>query len=173
MAGIIDATMSAVTSVMGGSFNQGAYELVIASKSDHTRASELLEGLVRNPPTIDPDWEDHVAPDLTLLDRRHIPNCPGCKWPVSLARPLGPCQRCGSAYDVLAMVFERHGPEALTPCYQTELPMANLSDEQVCDIAIDCTNCEYPLDGLGVRGTCPECGAWFDRRELFNGLLGQ
>ncbi|HSG64943.1 MAG TPA: hypothetical protein VLD39_08080 [Gammaproteobacteria bacterium] len=172
MAGVIDATMSAVTSVMGGSFNQGAYELVIASRSDEERAHELLETLKQNPPTIDPDWEEDVAPDLSLLDKKLIPDCPGCKWPVSVARPLGPCQRCGTKYDVLEMIFERHGPEALAACYETEAPMANLSDEQVCDIAIDCPSCDYPLDGLGVRGTCPECGAHFDRRELFNGLLG-
>lgn len=172
MAGVIDATMSAVTSVMGGSFNQGAYELIIASKSDDERARELLDQLKQNPPTIDPQWEDDVAPDLTLLDKKHIPSCPGCKWPVALARPLGPCQRCGTPYDVLAMVFERFGPEALSPCYETEPPMAHLSDEQVCDIAIDCPSCAYPLDGLGVRGNCPECGAAFDRRQLFNGLLG-
>ncbi len=172
MTGVIDATVSAVTSVMGGSFNQGAYELVIASKRDEDRARELLDGLKRNPPTIDPEWEDDVAPDLSLLDKKHIPSCPGCKWPVALARPLGPCQRCGTPYDVLAMVFDRHGPEALSPCYETEPPMAHLSDAQVCDIAIDCTRCAYPLDGLGVRGNCPECGAAFDRRQLFNGLLG-
>lgn len=172
MAGVIDATLSAVTTIMGGSFGRGAYELVIATKRDKERADELLEHFRKHPPAIDPDWEEDVAPDLSLLDKAHIPNCPGCKWPVSIARPLGPCQRCGTKYDLMEMIFEKHGPEALAPCYETEAPMANLSDEQVCEIAIDCTNCEYPLDGLGVRGTCPECGASFDRRELFNGLLG-
>lgn len=172
MAGVIDATMSAVTSVMGGSFNQGGYELVIATNRDEELARELMAQLEANPPTIDPEWEDDVAPDLTLLDKKLIPNCPGCKWPVSVARPLGPCQRCGAKYDVLEMIFERHGPEALAACYETEAPMAGLSDEQVCGIAIDCPNCDYILDGLGVRGHCPECGVYFDRRELFNGLLG-
>jgi hypothetical protein len=172
MAGVIDASMSAVTTIMGGSFNQGAYELMIATKRDEERALELLEQLKVSPPTIDPEWEDDVAPDLSLLDKKLIPQCPGCKWPVAVARPLGPCQRCGTTYDVLQIIFERHGPEALAACYETEAPMAGLSDAQVCDIAIDCPSCDYPLDGLGVRGHCPECGVAFDKRELFNGLLG-
>ena len=172
MAGVIDATMSAVTTLTGGALSHGAYELVIATKRDQELALELLGALEANPPQIDPDWENDVAPDLSMLDKKLIPDCPGCKWPISIARPLGPCQRCGTEYDVLDMIFNAHGPEALAPCYETEAPMANLSDEQVSEIAIDCPSCDYPLDGLGVRGHCPECGAFFDRRELFNGLLG-
>lgn len=172
MTGVIDATMSAVTNIMGGARSRGGYELMIATKRDEELALELIAQLKENPPTIDPDWEDDIAPDLTLLDKSLLPDCPGCKWPVSVARPLGPCQRCGVAYDLLEMIFERHGPEALAACYETEAPMAGLSDQQVCEIAIDCPGCSYPLDGLGVRGSCPECGAGFDRRALFNGLLG-
>lgn len=172
MAGVIDASMSVVTGVMATTFNRGMYELVIASKRDEERALGLIEELETNPPAIDPEWEDDVAPDLSLLDRRLIPDCPGCRWPIMIARPLGPCQRCGTSYDVLEMIFEKHGPEALAPCYETEAPIANMSDQEVCEILIDCPACSYPLDGLGVRGHCPECGARFDRRELFSGLLG-
>ncbi|MBO6740287.1 MAG: hypothetical protein JJ916_10540 [Phycisphaerales bacterium] len=172
MAGVIDASMSVITGVMATTFNRGMYELVIASKRDEDRARELIEQLETNPPEIDPDWEDDVAPDLSKLDRKLIPNCPGCDWPIMIARPLGPCQRCGTRYDVLEMIFDKHGPEALAPCYETEPPLANMTDAQVCDIAIDCPACSYPLDGLGVRGHCPECSTYFDRRELFNGLLG-
>jgi len=172
MAGVIDGSMSAITHVMATTLNKGAYELVIPSKRDETLARELLEQFKTNPPEIDPDWEEDIAPDLSKLDRKLIPNCPGCDWPIMIARPLGPCQRCGTKYDVLDMIFQIHGPEALAPCYETEPPLASMTDAQVCEIAIDCPACSYPLDGLGVRGHCPECGARFDRRELFNGLLG-
>ena len=172
MAGVIDGSVSAVTGALPSVFRNGAYELYIASKGDEELARELVEQFERDPPEIDPEWEDHVAPDLSLLDRKLIPDCPGCGWAIMAARPLGPCQRCGTKYDLLEMIFERHGPEALAPCYETEAPMAHLSDEEVCAIAIDCPKCSYPLDGLGLRGNCPECGAGFDRRELFNGLVG-
>jgi len=172
MAGVIDASMSVITGVMATTFNRGMYELVIASKRDEDRARQLIEQLETNPPEIDPDWEDDVAPDLSKLDKKLIPNCPGCDWPIMLARPLGPCQRCGTKYDVLDMIFEKHGPEALAPCYETEAPMAHLSDEEVCAIPIDCPSCSYPLDGMGIRGHCPDCSVAFDRRALFNGLFG-
>ncbi len=172
MAGVIDASVSVVIRVMATGVNRGSHELVIASRRDEERAIGLIEDFEMHPPEIDPGWEDDVAPDLSLLDKALIPRCPGCDWPVSVARPLGPCQRCGSGYDVLEMVFEKHGPEALAPCYETQSPIANLSDAQVCEIAIDCPGCGYPLDGLGVRGRCPECASAFDRRELFNGLMG-
>lgn len=172
MAGVIDGSMSAITHVMASTLNKGAYELVISSKRNDELARELIEQFEMDPPEIDPGWEDDVAPDLTLLDKKLIPGCPGCGWTIMLARPLGPCQRCGTKYDVLEMIFEKHGPEALAPCYETEEPMAQMSDAEVCAIPIDCVACSYPLDGLGVNGHCPECGAHFDRRTLFNGLLG-
>lgn len=172
MAGVIDGSMSAITHVMASTLNKGAYELMISSKRNEAIAKELIEDLVQNPPTIDPEWEEDLAPDLSKLDKALIPDCPGCAWPIMIARPLGPCQRCGTSYDVLEMIFAIHGPEALAPCYETEAPMANLTDEEVCAIPIDCPACTYPLDGLGLRGHCPECGGHFDRRALFNGLFG-
>lgn len=172
MAGVIDGSMSAITHVMASTLNKGAYELVISSKRNEELARELVAQFESDPPEIDPGWEDDVAPDLSLLDKGLIPDCPGCGWPISLARPLGPCQRCGTKYDVLEMIFEKHGPEALAPCYETEHAMAHLSDDEVRAIALDCVSCAYPLDGLGMRGHCPECGARFDRREMFSGMLG-
>lgn len=172
MAGVIDGSMSAITHAMATSLSRGAYELVISSKRNEMLARELLDQFEHDPPEIDPGWEDDVAPDLSMLDPRLIPDCPGCGWRVVLTRPLGPCQRCSAKYDALEMIFEQHGPEALAPCYETEEPMAQLSDEEVCSIAIDCPACAYPLDGLGLRGHCPECGGAFDRRGLFDGLIG-
>ena len=28
-----------------------------------------------------------------------------------------------------------------------------------------CKDCGYTLKGLGLTGTCPECGCWFDKRR--------
>jgi len=172
MAGVIDASVSAVTSIYGTVLGKGNYELVIATKRAQDTARQLLDDLERNPPEIDPAWEDEVQPDLTMLDKSLIPDCPGCKWPLSASRPLGPCQRCGTKYDLQQMIFERHGPEALAACYQSDEPLANYTDSEVIAIALDCPACSYPLDGLGVRGHCPECGAHFNRRELFGDILG-
>jgi hypothetical protein len=173
MAGVIDGSLSAISPVLASALNKGAYELVISSNRNEALARELVAQFEMDPPEIDPGWEDDVAPDLSMLDKALIPDCPECGWRIAIARPLGPCQRCGARYDAQEMIFEKHGPEALAPCYETEQPVAHLSDDEICAIEIDCPSCAYPLDGLGVRGNCPECGGSFDRRGLFNGLLGK
>tara|TARA_R110002072_G_scaffold42064_9_gene117751 strand:- start:26589 stop:27152 length:564 start_codon:yes stop_codon:yes gene_type:complete len=172
MAGVIDASVSAVISLYGGLRSNGQYELIIPTKRLSERAQELLEEIEANPPTIDEGWEDDVRPDLSLLDPKHVPDCPSCNTRLFTSRPLGPCFRCSAKYDMVELIFERSGPDALAGCYETAEPLANLSDAEVCAIQLDCASCSYPLDGLAISGACPECGAAFNRRELFVDLLG-
>jgi len=171
MAGVIDASISAVTSLYGGAIGGGQYELVLSTKRASDWAAELLEELKLNPPHIEEGWEDDVQPDLSMLDPRHLPPCPSCGTTLSLSRPFGPCMRCHTKYDMMQLVFDRFGPEALASCYEQTEPMAQYSDEEVCSIELDCPSCSYPLDGLAIESHCPECGTWFSRRELFGNIL--
>jgi len=171
MAGVIDASISAITPIYNAAISRGQYELIISSKRAHDRAQELLKELELNPPHIKEGWEDDVRPDLTLLKKEHIPECPSCSTWLCASRPYGPCIRCHTKYDMMQLVFDQFGPDALACCYEHAEPMASYTDDEVCGIELDCPTCSYPLDGLTIEGHCPECGAWFNRRELFGNIL--
>jgi len=172
MAGVIDGSVSAVTGLYGGLRSQGQYELVISSKREKERSLLLLEEFELNPPHIEEGWEDDVQPDLALLDQRHVPQCPSCKASLCTSRPFGPCIACSSPYNMAELVFEKFGPDALACCYESAEPLANYTDDEICEIPLDCPSCTYPLDGLAMNGACPECGAVFSRRDLFINILG-
>lgn len=171
MAGMIDGSVSVIGTLYSSAIGQGQYELVISTKRAIDRAIELLDELELNPPDIDEGWEDDVHPDLSMIDPKHIPNCPNCDTQLSIARPFGPCIRCFTKYDLMQLIFDQFGPEALANCYEQTEPMSHYSDEDVCSIELDCPTCSYPLDGLKIEGHCPECGLWFNRRELFGNIL--
>jgi len=171
MAGVIDASISVVTSIYGAATGRGQYELVISTKRAGDQAMALLQELELNPPHIEEGWEDDVRPDLSKLDKKHIPSCPSCGTWLCASRPIGPCIRCHAKYDMIQMVFDQFGPDALAACYEDAEHMTQYSDEDVCSIELDCQTCSYPLDGLPIESHCPECGAWFNRRELFGNIL--
>lgn len=171
MAGVIDASISAITPIYNAAIMRGEYELVIASKKATERALELLKELELNPPHIEEDWEDDIRPDLSLLKKEHLPECPSCGTWLCTSRPFGPCIRCHTKYDLMQLVFDRFGPDALASCYEQTEPLANHTDAEVCSIDLDCPSCSYPLDGLPIEAHCPECGSWFNRRELFRNIL--
>ena len=171
MAGMIDASVSAVMGMYGGLRSKGQYELIIPTKRFSERALELLKELELNPPHIEEGWEDDVRPDLSLLDPKHVPKCPSCDTWLCVSRPFGPCVQCSVKYDMMELVFKQFGPDALACCYEIAEPLANYSDNEVCEIQLDCPSCSYPLDGLPISGACPECGTQFHRRELFVSIL--
>ncbi len=171
MAGVIDASISAITPIYNAAIARGQYELVISTKRAHDRALELIDELERNPPIIDESWEDETIPDLSLLSKEHVPACPSCNTWLCVSRPLGPCIKCGASYNMERMIFDQHGPDALAVCYEQTEPLSNLTNEEICSIDLDCPSCSYPLDGLPLESHCPECGAWFNRRDLFRNIL--
>ena len=171
MAGVIDASISAITPIYNAAISRGQYELVISTKRAHDRAIEIINELERNPPVIEESWENEIFPDLSLLSKEHVPACPSCNTWLCVSRPYGPCIRCGASYNMEQLVFDRFGPDALASCYEQPEPLSNLTDEQVCSIDLDCPECSYPLDGLPLESHCPECGTWFNRRDLFGNIL--
>ena len=171
MAGVIDGSVSAVTALYGGLNPQGTLELVIPSKNMKEHALLLIEEFDMNPPRIDDDWENDIQPDLSMLDTKYLPKCPSCDTWLCKSRPWGPCMICSADYNMAELVFEQFGPEALSECYEFTEPLANYSDEEVCEIPLDCPSCSYPLDGLPISGNCPECGIPFHRRVLFVSIL--
>ncbi|MEX0876234.1 MAG: hypothetical protein WD114_02140, partial [Phycisphaerales bacterium] len=67
MAGVIDASVSAISSIYGSTMGKGQYELVISTKRASEPALGLIAELEANPQEIDPAWEDEIQPDLSLL----------------------------------------------------------------------------------------------------------
>ena len=171
MSGVVGLHLNTTSPLLANNLGRGQYELVIPTKRAEDAARALLDECRASPPRLPEEWEDQVRPDLTRLETRHVPPCPACGRVLDRSRPLGPCMSCGDEHDLIELIVERSGPEALEPCYEQRVPLADLTEDEILSIEIDCAQCGYPLDDLGMRGHCPECGAWFDRRESFHDLL--
>lgn len=177
MAGVIGTQANVIAPLIANNFGRGQYELYISTKRAKEQAQSLLNEL-RASADADPmqdleDWGENPEPDLSKLSPHHIPHCTTCNDRIAFPKLQGNCSTCNSPYDLAELVFEQFGPEALEPCYETNEPLAQYTDEQVASIDLDCPKCSYPLDGLGVSSTCPECSTPFNRRDLFNDLLNQ
>ncbi len=174
--GILSTVIGNRMDVSGGMMNafthgRGIYEVVISSRRVEDLAQAYMEEYLLDPPTLPDDWADDTHPDLTRIDPTKIPPCPSCGVGLDPRRPLGPCIGCRAPYDLHQLVFDLHGPEALASCYDQSEPLALVSDEEILGYSLDCPHCSYPLDGLEMRGNCPECGHAFDRRALIDTLF--
>ena len=83
------------------------------------------------------------------------------------------------------LVVQTHGPEALEPCYPHDshsetsrsangaIPSNTqpLSEDEMDNILLDCVKCQHPLDDLGPKGDCPNCGTAFDRESALRTLV--
>jgi rubrerythrin len=156
----IPAEVVGDTDAFGGMakvFGMGVYDVVTLRQEDADEAARLLAEIPEDafPAEV---TTDAPAPDLSRLDPQLAPPCPACNNPLPLESDLDMCPACGEPVDVAALIVERHGPEALSDCYDDETAEA-LPPRAPGRPA--CPACGYSLDGLGARGHCPECGAQF------------
>lgn len=171
MAGVVGDRLTGISPMSAYNMGRGDYELVISTKRAHDAALAILQELRDEPPTDPQSWEHQTVPDLTRLDPALVPPCARCGAPLDPARPDNPCRSCRTPNDLIERIVELHGPEALEPCFSDPDPLSDITDEELATIEIDCPHCDYPLDGLGASGSCPECGTAFNRRALFRDIL--
>lgn len=119
----------------------------------------------------DADHEDGGwQPDLTQLGPDKAPLCPACGVRLPLDAGLGSCPACRSAVDVVDLIVQRHGPEALDGCYPRE--ESSVESAMIERMMLLCPTCRYSLDGMPRVGTCPECGEGFDKVAIVRDFLG-
>lgn len=153
---------------------KGQYAVGVLNKNDLPEAEKLTAGFLRQRPVLDEAWEHDVdEPDLTLLDPALLPSCPSCGLKLLSPPPNARCQSCGVELDLVALIIEAHGPEALSDCYPE--PTVDDSgeddyavtkegfDQMIRMLDVPCSRCRYSLRGLERRGMCPECGLPYDK----------
>lgn len=160
---------------------KGTHELHAADRDSADRArSMLVEMDAQGPPEPDEGWEDTLSPDLSRLAPDLTVPCASCAYDLRAVfesqGAQGVCPACGSVYDGAERVVATHGPEALASCYpdhDTSGTALEAAIERVgAKTHVPCLRCGYRLDGLPVRGRCPECGLRYDKVSQLRGLLG-
>lgn len=127
-------------------------------------ARRLLEAAPAESLLPEQGWEESSLPDLAQLDPALAPTCPSCNATLPLDASLRRCPSCSTEIDVAALLVERFGPELFDSIYED--PPEDESDADFQKLLANChlaCDCKYPLDGLGVAGRCPECGAPFHK----------
>jgi Zn finger protein HypA/HybF involved in hydrogenase expression len=139
------------------------YDVHVGGEADRARAEALLDEFEQHGVEVEAGWESAAAPDLSrLADPTIDVTCPHCSSSLPLDASLERCPVCRGEIDVPTRIAEQHGPEALTGCYE---------DESVMRFALGsrssaaCGSCGRALEGLSLRGRCPECGALYDRSD--------
>lgn len=135
-------------------------EIVILNDDDTTRAlsvaAECMLALTNQSPG-EPELDlSRLSPALRVM-------CPACD--ASLDPRLGvdgtiACA-CGARHDVVELIVNQHGPEALEGCTAS---LESLGDSPtLMHATVKCVHCGYELEGLARRGICPECGKPYDK----------
>ncbi len=145
---------------------KGQYAVGVLNKNDLQEAKKLTAGFLSQSPVLDETWEHDVdEPDLTLLDPALLPSCPSCGLKLLSPPPNARCPSCSAELDLVALIIEAHGPEALEDCYPkpTVADSDSDSEQAIRMMDIPCSRCRYSLRGLDRRGVCPECGQPYDK----------
>lgn len=141
---------------------KGQYTVVVLRRESFQRAKELVAAFFADPPAFDEQWEADTEPDLTLLHPSLLPKCPACGYQLLRVPGDSACPACHTPMDLVELVIDRHGPEALADCC-TAPESEDLDQENVREMDLPCARCRYSLLGLARRGRCPECGLPFDK----------
>lgn len=154
-------------------FQPGAV-VEIGSKGLIGRAKDLIRHFDLLEPQYQESLESQAEPDLSKLPRALLPPCPSCGRPLPPDASVHACPGCGVAVNVVELIVELHGPEALGACFPVEpdADTGDLTDEQLERVELACTHCKYSLAGLENTGVCPECGGAYDKRTLVGMGLG-
>jgi len=99
---------------------KGQYAVGILQKEDLSQARILAEQFLQQQPVLEDAWEHNVEPDLSMLDPALFPTCPTCGLELLTIPADSHCPSCSTELDLVALVIEQHGPEALADCYPDE-----------------------------------------------------
>ncbi len=161
----------------GARFTQ--IELVVPDKAIREQAIRLLEQFDAEPVEPLENVEDVAhSPDISTLDpKKYVVNCPACNAQLPLDAGLLACPECGEGVDVIELIIERYGPEALVSCYQMhqqDLDALESNDlSEASDVLerlsehiksrFQCPSCKADLTNEPVRGRCSHCGSLYDK----------
>lgn len=141
---------------------KGQYTVVVLRRESLERAKELAASFFAEPAAFDEHWEAETEPDLRLLNPSLLPKCPACGHQLLKVPPDDACPACHEPLDLVALVLDRHGPEALADCCVPP-DRATPDNPAVRAMDVPCARCRYSLRGLSRRGRCPECGLPYDK----------
>lgn len=150
----------------------GPYSLIpdgawIEVNSESLEAARMMvHEYLKAPIELEVDWEVECLPDLKKLNPKHAPTCPLCGAKLPMDANAEACPQCGARVDVVRLIVEQHGPEALAACTIDEGDVDPIADDVLQTIALVCPACRYSLLGLAIEGACPECGGTYSKRDL-------
>ncbi|MCC6970728.1 MAG: hypothetical protein IT434_10955 [Phycisphaerales bacterium] len=135
-------------------------EIVILNDDDTSRAlsaaAECVLGLASQA-------AEEAEIDLSKLSPALRVACPACERELDprLAVEGTIACACGARHDIVELIVNQHGPEALEGCTTTR----EAADDAptLMHATVKCIHCGYELEGLARRGICPECGKPYDK----------
>ncbi len=165
--GIVAGIFNPITMMGGYDARRTGSMLIILNERDRERCESLLKeyAALPKPEGIEEDSEELFA-DLTRLDPSVAVRCAACGGPIAVRGDPEACPACGEPVDVMELIVDQLGPEALSPCYE-DSPTAVFDDL----IGVPCPGCGYWLEGLGRRGVCPECAGSYDKDVILSKFL--